>query len=353
MVRTQGPRATMVRPLRPTDLVALAAFETKAFPNEVRTYDCLAGGHRRPLAIATVLEQWLVAEDRHTLVAPSGLGIKGLISARHRAGREAWEVDWLVLAPDGPAPRRTEPYPAGQPTELFPAEAGPHPAMATGAHAEDEAAAQALLDGMAEAAVKAQVQRVFLRLPQASPLVSLAPRSGFVLYGSETLLRGRAPDRPLENLPGLELRPRRKVDELGIFRLYHSAVPPQVRSMEGMTLEEWRATRDDRFWQQREYVWSERDRIRAWLQVNRGGGDGQFRLLIHPEDEGRLNDIVGMTLTHLLRKKAVRALVPHFQPSLRSLLEEVWGFDEVAEYQNLARHLAVRVPEARLVPVRA
>ena len=319
VVQTEGPRSTRARPLRPTDLVALAAFEARAFRSEARTCDRLHRAHRRPLAIATVLEQWIAAEDRHTLVVPSGLGIRGLISARHRSGRAAWEVDWLVLAPEDE---------------------------------DDEGAALALLDGIAEEAIRAQVQRIFLRLPKESPLAGVARRTGFVLYGSEVLLKGSA-DHPSGHVPSLELRPRRKSDELGIFRLYHGAVPAQVRSMEGMTLEEWRATREVRFWQQREYVWDIEGRIRGWLQVNRGGAAGQLRLLLLPEDEDRMADLLALALGHLLRKREVLALVPHFQPGLRTLLQEVWSYEEVAAYQNLARQLAVRVPEARLVPARA
>ena len=154
-------------------------------------------------------------------------------------------------------------------------------------------------------------------------------------------------------MEALELRQRQKSDELGIFRLYHVAVPPHVRSMEGMTLEEWRATRDVQFWQQREFVCSQEDRVRGWLQVNRGGGCGQFRLLLHPEDAFRLEGFVALALARLRRKQPVLALVPYFQPDLQSLLKEAWGFEEVAEYESLARQLAVRVPEARLVPARA
>lgn len=320
-VRTEGPSGTApaVRHLRPTDLVALAAFEVRAFPNQARTRDCLDRDRRRPLAITTVLEQWIAAEDRQTLVASSGLGIRGLVSARHRAGRDAWEVDWLVLEQDG----------------------------------EEERAAIALLERLGEEAVKARVQRIFLRLPKESDLAGAASRAGFLQYYSEVLL-GRGPNEPPPaHEPAIALRPRQTGDELGLFRLYHGAVPPQVRSKEGMTLEEWCATRDVRFWQQREFVWSEGDRVRGWLQVNQGSGSGQFRLLLLPEDEGHMEDLVIAALARLGRSKRVLVLVPHFQPGLGTLLTQAWGFEPVTEYQNLVRQLAVRVPEARMVPVRA
>ena len=320
-VRTEGPRGTrpVVRHLRPTDLVALAAFETRDFPNQARTRDHLDRDHRRPLTIATVLEQWLAAEDRQTLVVASGLGIRGLVSVRNRAGRSAWEVDWLVLDQEG----------------------------------DEERFALALLKGLTEEAVKARVQRIFLRLPVRSDLMAVAPRAGFVPYCTETLLRGDPSYRQLPSGSSVELRPRKKGDETGIFRLYHTAVPPQVRSVEGMTLDEWSATRDVPFWQQREYVWSQEDRVRAWLQINRGSGCGQLCLLLHPEDTGRLDEIVCAATARLRTKQPVQALVPHFQPELLSLLTQVWGFEAGAEYQLLARQLAVRVPEPRLVPARA
>lgn len=322
-VQTEGPRGTRstVRHLRPTDLVALAAFEAKDLPNEARTRESLERDRKRLLAVSTVFEQWIAAEDRQTLVAASGLAIRGLLSARHRSGRSAWELDWLVLE----------------------------------GNQADDWTALALLERLAEEAVKAQVQRIFLRVPKDSERTAAAMRAGFTAYGTETLLR-RGPSDTVSATTesmAMELRPKQKDDELALFRLYHNAVPAQVRSMEGMTLEEWYATREAQFGQQKEYVWSEGDRLRGWLQVNRGNGCGQFHLMVHPEDENRLEDLVVQALAHLPRKEPVVALVPHYQPSLRSLLMEVWGFEEVAEYENLARQLAVRVLEARFVPVRS
>lgn len=330
VVQTEGPRTRpVVRHLRPTDLVALAAFEAKDLPNEARTRDCIDRDRRRPFAIATVLEQWLAAEDRQTLVAGGGLAIRGLVSARQRSGRSAWEVDWLLLDGDKSDDRTLR---------------GPQ-----------DGASLALLERLAEEAVRLQVQRIFLRVPKESEVVGAAARAGFVAYGTEALLRRGPSDLvlPTDESPSLELRPRGKEDELAVFRLYHGAVPPQVRSMEGMTLEEWRATRDVQFGQQREFVWCEEDRVRAWLQVNRSSGCGQFRLLLHPEDEGRVKELVAYALGQLSRRDPALALVPHYQPSLRSVLKEVWGFEEVAEYETLVRQLAVRVPEARFVPARA
>jgi len=322
-VQTEGPRGTRstVRHLRPTDLVALAAFEAKDLPNEARTRESLERDRKRILAVSTVFEQWIAAEDRQTLVAASGLAIRGMVSAHHRSGRSAWEVDWLVLEENG----------------------------------VDDWTALALLERLSEESVKAWVQRIFLRVPKESDKTNAAVRAGFTSYGTETLLRRRPSDTTPATAQSMaiQLRPKQKDDDAALFRLYHSAVPAQVRSMEGMTLEEWQATRDVPFGQQKEYVWCQEDRLRAWLQVNRGNGCGQFRLMVHPEDETRLEDLVTQALAQLPRKDPVLALVPHYQPSLRTLLMAVWGLEEVAEYENLARQLAVRVPEARFVPARA
>jgi len=309
----------VIRSIRPTDLVALVTFETKAFPNEAKTRDRLAQEPTRPLAVGDILEQWITLDNRQTLVVAEGLTIRSLVSARHRAGRSALEVDWLV---------------PGQEEE-------------SGELSSD------MLTQLSESGGLAGARRIFLRMPKESPLLSAAHRAGFLVYGAETLFR-RDSATSFETPPELAgLRPREKGDDVGIFRLYHAAVPQSVRVAEGMTFEEWDEARDAGAGQQREYVYLREDHLQAWLRVTKRSGYGQFQLLVHPRHEEALSPLLHYALSSLGKHEAIFALIPDFQGRLQLLLTESWGFGEMARYNTLVRHLTVRVPEAKLVPARA
>lgn len=309
----------MIRTIRPTDLVALVTFETKAFPNQAKTRDRLEQEPTRPLAVGAILEQWITLDNRQTLVVAEGLTIRGLVSARHRAGRSALEVDWLV----------------------------------PGQEEDSDELSSDLLTQLSETGGQAGARRIFLRMPKASPLLGAAHRAGFLVYGAETLFR-RDASPSVDSPPEIEgLRPREKGDDVGIFRLYHAAVPQSVRTAEGMTFEEWDAARDAGVGQQREYVYLQEDHLWAWLQVTRRSGCGQFRLLVHPRHEEALRPLLHYALSSFGKHEALLALIPDFQSRLQFLLTEGWGFEEVAQYNTLVRHLTVRVPEAQLIPAQA
>ncbi|MBI2887665.1 MAG: hypothetical protein HYY02_10710 [Chloroflexi bacterium] len=312
------PELGVIRTIRPTDLVALVAFEGKAVPNCALTRHRLERDHERPLAMSAFFNQWVTLEDRHTLVASEGHSIRGLVSARHRAGPTAWEVDWLVLG-----------------------------------HEEEEPTAVALLEHLADVATAAGVQRLFLRLPQDSALIPAARRAGFWPYLAEGLYRRQQQEAAPAVAPIEGLRPKVKGDEQGIFRLYHAAVPQGVRAVEGMTLREWNEVQDARFGRRREFVCLREDQLCAWLWVALGSECGQFQVLVHPGQEELLSPLVGFALSRLARKQTVLALVPEFQSGLQTTLVQEWDFEAGAHYHTLVRQLTVRVKEGRLVLARA
>ena len=78
---------TSVRDLRPTDIVAFAAFEAKASPNLARTRERLQQESRGPLSLNALIEPWLPTEPRRTIVAAEGLAHEGLWSANALAER--------------------------------------------------------------------------------------------------------------------------------------------------------------------------------------------------------------------------------------------------------------------------
>src|SRR5437763_1662541 len=96
---------TTARPVRPTDLVALVSFDGRVYPNEAHTWDRLGRATESPRLLESAIEQWFsFATGRHTWISIQGQTIRGVVSARHRGSRLAWEVDCLIVAAEDAEP---------------------------------------------------------------------------------------------------------------------------------------------------------------------------------------------------------------------------------------------------------
>ncbi|MCI0842703.1 MAG: hypothetical protein J4N36_02980, partial [Chloroflexi bacterium] len=92
---------TSARHPLPTDIVALVSFDGRVYPNEAKPLDRLGLGNDKPHALETALEQWFsFATGKHTWVSVHGATIRGLISARPRTKRTAWEIEMLINTTD-------------------------------------------------------------------------------------------------------------------------------------------------------------------------------------------------------------------------------------------------------------
>src|SRR5262249_47916724 len=88
-----------MRAARPTDIVALVAFDGRIFPNEAQPWDQLGRPAEGPRVLGSAFEQWFsFATGRATWVSVQGQTVRGVISARRRATRHAWEIDTLIAA---------------------------------------------------------------------------------------------------------------------------------------------------------------------------------------------------------------------------------------------------------------
>jgi len=310
---------TSVRDLRPTDIVAFAAFEAKAAPNLARIRERLQLESRGPLFLNALIEPWLPTESRRTVVAAEGLAIRGLASARQRRRSTVWEVDWLVV----------------------------------GDEAERGTISIQLLELMVTRCAEAGAHRVFLRVPREGIFVDAARRASFWPYASETVFVRPAAAKPTMAAVPEGLRQRGKTDDYALFRLYSAVVPSAVRSAEGMTLDEWSAGQEATPGKRREFVVTHEDTAEAWVWVSRSHGNSQISLIAAKDDETSVNHLVQFALTQCGRHDRVVALVPDFQSGLQFALRADWGFEEVAHYQTLIRHLPVRVAQPAFLPARA
>jgi hypothetical protein len=301
------------RVVLPTDLVALATFDDKSFANEAVTRDRV-GTAASTHPIGAALEQWFsFATGRHTWISVRGATLRGLLSARRRGSRLAWELDCLIDAAEG-----------------------------------DPAVLLNLLDQAVRDAGKAGAEKIFLRLNASSAVLPSVRRAGFVRYLTEELYEREGP-QPAERSPAprLGLRARRIEDRYPLFQLYNNAVPEPVRRLEAVTFREWLACQEriSRASHTTQLVLEREGRITAWLRTGIDGDVGRFDLLTLPGQRG-LGDLLAVALARLSRCARVHVLVPDYAEALARHLARL-GFRKAGEYALLARRTMtpVKVPQ--------
>ena len=274
----------MIRSFQLTDVAPLVLFLGRSPTNQARVWDRLSDTEADLASFFPLVMGNIVARDRHhSLVSSQRGAIRGLLCLRSRQGSSAWEIERLLVAQG------------------------------------HEESCLALLERLGAGQNGLLAGRVFLRVESGSHAVDLAKEAGFGQYLTEHLFRiGRATgNAPTEQAVGL--RSKRSADDYGVFRLYSSAVHLQVRTVEGMTFEEWQQTRNRLPF--REWVFEESGEIKAWMRVRADGAAGQFEIVadLAPSHLGSLMD---HCLSLLNGKHPVYCLAGEFQQVLMAVLEE-------------------------------
>jgi len=289
------------RPL-PTDIVALVSFDGKVYPNEDKPLDRL-GLEDRTRPLENALEQWFsFATNKHTWVSVHGATIRGLISARPRTKRTAWEVEVLINASDDPA------------TSL------------------------SLFNRMIAGVTRQGAERVFLRLATDSPVRDDARAAGFFRYTTETLYRRPADAGPQPNAD-VPVRSKDKSDVAGMFQLYGRVAPANVRSIEGLTVREWQAALEKWGGRCTDLIVEEEGVITGWVRTM-AGHIGRISVLA---ERGPYDDLLAAGLA-LLPERDIFSLAPDYNPELASALERQ-GFEPVSTYMSYAKRLTKPVEE--------
>ena len=286
----------------PTDLVALVSFDGHVYPNEAHPFDRLGLVQpARPLERA--LEQWFsFATGKNTWVSVRGATIRGLISARPRAKRSAWEVEVLINATD------------------------------------DESVALALFSRMTAGVIKQGAERVFLRLKDNSAIRETARAAGFFRYGSEVLYKREATHwRPSGS--DLPLRSRAKSDAFGIYQLYMRVAPATVRAIEGLTFREWQAAQEKWGGRCSDLLLEEDGLITGSVRVM-PGNNGRIHVLA---ERPPYDSLLGAGLD-VLQDRDVFCLAPDYNVELASALDRFF-FEPVASYLSLAKRLTKPVEQ--------
>jgi hypothetical protein len=295
------------RTVLPTDLVALVSYDGRVYANEAMTLDRI-GTNDSPHPLETAFEQWFsFATGRHTWISVKGPTLRGLVSARKRGSKLAWEIDCLINASEA-----------------------------------DNSIVMSLLDQVTAAAGKSGAFKIFVRLPASSPSLLCASRAGFTPYLHEQIYRREAGAGTGSVAAGL--RRRTKADLYGIFQLYNSVVPHEVRRIEAMTYAEWMGTQES-LGKTSQYVLERDGRIRGWLRIARDGDLARLDVLAEP---AVLDELIDAALAKT-PGATVCALLPDHQEGARARLAAL-GFEHGEEYAVLARKTVRPVKSPRSVP---
>ena len=283
----------------PTDLVALVSFDGRVYPNEAKPWDRL-GLDQRARPWEEALEQWFsFATGKHTWVNVRGATIRGLISARKRAKRSAWEVEVLIDAD------------------------------------EDTKVVSNLFGRMVAGVGKTGAERIFVRLDEESRLVRAARDSGFFPYERQTLYRLAEKGPVVE--PGLPLRVRTKEDLHGIYQLYNRVAPANVRGIEGATFREWQAALESWGGRPHEFVLEEHGAIMGWLRVLSGPVARIGAMAAGASSVSE--DLIRAGLSQVNTDGPVLCLAGEHDLGLRRALESL-GFEPDGTYMMMAKRLA-------------
>ena len=303
----------MIRLLRLSDVAALLLFLGKSPIDEAKVRDKFSDKGSELTSAFPLIRSCLASRDeqRSYVCVHHGL-IQGLVCLRSCHGPSSWEVERLLLA--------------------------------TG----HEKCCLGLLERVGIAGNMTTAERLFLRLNSNSPVVQMAKEACFNPYLTEFLYCSKEKQQPEPPEAPLALRPKLIADEHGLFRLYSSAVPIQVRKVEGMTFQEWQQSMD--CGTVRELISEDAGEIKAWLRIRHDEMAGQFDIVA--ESGVSLEHLVDYGLSILHNKNPIYCLVPEFQQGLRHILEER-GFHQVEGFSCFSKQFAVRVHEPKLMPLQA
>jgi hypothetical protein len=288
------------------------------YPNESVTRDRI-GTAASPHPLEAALEQWFsFATGRHTWISVRGATLRGLVSARQRGTKAAWEVDCLIDATDG------------DPDVLI-----------------------NLLEKVTTDAAKAGAEKVFVRVPVESDVQRTLASAGFSSYMRDRLVMAEGVLSTSADPHRDEFRRWAKPDAYPAFQLYNRWAPEPVRRIEAMTFREWQAARE-RVAPARGAVQRviERDgRMAGWLRTWASGDTGRFDIMTDPSQPAVLDLVIDHALARFSEQSTLLTLVPEFAAGLIERLEGR-GFCARDEYAVFACRTAqpARVAEPELAP---
>jgi hypothetical protein len=217
----------------------------------------------------------------------------------------------------------------------------------------------ALVGHLCNQALERGVHRLFVRLPDRDPLLSVFRLQGFRQYATEVVVYAEKPLRASDQFPE-GVRPFRRGDDRRLYQLYRKVTPQGVSQLEAPTYREWRALHGGdwsgrlaaRGSDKQEQV-IDRIEIEGWVKVARRSGAQPDTLNFMALPEGALpGELADLGLSMLGESEgpawsSLRHYDSHMIDALRGR-----GFSVLLTQLLLVKELAVRVPvrEKGLVP---
>lgn len=302
----------MSRIPQPEDLVACLLSRTASFSSVALSRDCLLSACP-PSPAALVMRQLLYpADERHVLIFVDQRRLRGLLTYRPRAAPEVWEVDNLLCG-------------------------------------RDEASCCTLLDDLSTYGGKTGVRKIFLRTEQDSPFIGALRKTGFAPCSTGHVYR-KLISRQSTPVFQAGLRPRSGKDDFLVFQLYNAATPASLRQAEGLTLQEWQASREKDAG--KEIVYENEEGLRGWLRYSVIKGKKVFEIMTAASPAGVDRTLVEYVMTNSPHCRAAYCLAQENQGGLQSVLKDM-GFELVGGYCVLVKQLVVPVAQPSLAPLQA
>ncbi len=303
----------MIRPLHVGDLARLFWMSGRLSGNQAAPRDAVFTRRGKNLRWV-LLRRWFSPGDtmRGWVCMEEGQ-FRGVVSAHDRSSPLAWEVDLLLFG------------------------------------SLSYECASSLLEALSNAAAEQGVLKVFLRLPQDSPVIKVAMQAEFCPYGEEKLYRAKGPSFPRAK-PIYDFQSwSEEQDAQNLFHLYCQNVPATVRSAEGMTFEEWKVSREPAVGRSQQFSCYQENEFVGWVRASKFGRKGNVELLARPAHR---EDLLAFGMGRLHRRSSIVCLVPSFQTDLAAILER-HKFEPRGNFTTLMKQTTSRVREPQLAPLRA
>ena len=292
----------------------------------------VCSANKAPLNVSLWKNVLTQRRNRLTAVQWKGMQLDGLVSAKLRAGRRAWEIDHLYLPLDSASTLIND----GDFSQSL-------PLQSRSAHLE-------LLEQAVQNVGTRLGERIFLRLPQYSPIATLVRRVGFFPYYEGTVMEGMwGMTSPGHATVPEGLHDLKQGDAFALFQLFSATTPATIREALGVTFDHWQDAQEIPIGKGQQWVMEHQGHITGWLRLVPKGVSYEGEMMVHPDHPDLLPALLRMALT---QTGIGRWLVPDYQGRLARHLEDS-GFHKLAKYTMHIKTVAAPVTRPGMAPVEA